>query len=175
MHVPYTGNRRLEIGLYAGALEAFGHGAGPYIGTGGVPDAGFQTLELGGVATLSGHLFRLLANEEDAFAYQLVQFPQHFGAHHLRVLSQGNYLIIMYGGNVEQGVRAAEIVGIAFRNLRQPFPAFSYHVGVLSVVPQDVGHGVALLKHIAAAGQVVRPVFGVFRPGLVAAEPLAED
>ena len=81
----------------------------------------------------------------------------------------------MDGRNVQQGVRAAEIVCVAVRYIRQPFPAFGHHIGVLPVIPQDIGYGVTLLKHIAASGQIVRPVFGVFRPSLVAAEPLAEN
>ena len=100
---------------------------------------------------------------------------EHLQAHDLRVLSQGKHLVIRHGGGIQQCVRAAEIVGIAIRYRRQRLTVGRSNVGVLSVIPKDVGHVLAGLQVIAAAGQVIHPVPGVFRPGLVATEPLAED
>ena len=47
-------------------------------------------------------------------------------------------------------------------------------VGVFAIVPEHVGHVMAPLEHVAAAGQIVRPIARIRRPGVVAVEPLAE-
>ena len=54
-------------------------------------------------------------------------------------------------------------------------PVFGHDVGALPVVDQDIRHVMALLEQVAASGKVIRPILRIISPGLVPAEPLAED
>ncbi len=150
-----------------------------------MPDRGFQTLEFGRVVTEPGHPFRLFADEEHPATHQLVQFPENFQTHRPRPLSQRNHFIghsafrhspsVPDGKKIQQGVRTAEIVGVTCRYFRMGPPVFGHDIGAFPVVNQDIRHVTALLEQVAAAGQVIRPVLRIIRPGLVPAEPLAED
>ena len=80
-------NRTLEVRSHARLLQALGHAASPYIRAASMPDVGFQIFELLGIVIAPSHTHWLLANEEYAFRDQLMQFPEYFYTHILRMFS----------------------------------------------------------------------------------------
>ena len=76
-------------------------------------------------------------------------------------------------GQITDHGRAEIVVVVAVRKGRDFLEHYSRCVVVLTVVVGDIGHETALLKHITAAGQIIRPCLRLVGPGLVTVEPLA--
>ena len=150
----------------------------------GVPDIGNYSSEFSLVIKKGSGFLRSLSHEDGAVVHQRLEFPQDLKAHRAAVVTQdenlvlhsglGDKVISAYGKNIEDAVRIDEVEGVASGDLRKLMAVDTGDVGILAIEEENIGHVLALLEHVAASCQIVRPVAGVFGPCLVTVEPLSE-
>ena len=152
------------------------------IASAAVPDVLDETGEFFPVLLQVEPVHRFVSDNQHACLCGLGYAPQHrhgYGAHFVVDIQRAvghsggsDQFAVLRTEGVGQCGRVYEIKCITFRNLRAGELETGCDIGVLAVEISDVGHEPALLKHMAAAAEVVGPCARFRSPGLLSRKPL---